>query len=68
MKKGRVMEATTTLVLILTAGVIALLVWFEINSRRNENREKSQSVARPELCSPPDTQRRSVSEKNRKAA
>ena len=34
------MEPATILVLALTAGVLALLIWFEINSRRNAAREK----------------------------
>ena len=37
------MESTTILVLVLCAGVVALLVWFEINSRRNEA-GKTQTV------------------------
>jgi hypothetical protein len=35
----------TILVLVLSAGVLGLLVWFEINSRRNEARIKGQSKA-----------------------
>lgn len=35
------MDAASILVLILCAGVVALLVWFEVNSRRNDAREKS---------------------------
>jgi hypothetical protein len=34
------MEPATILILVLSAGVLALLVWFEINSRRNEARKK----------------------------
>ena len=30
------MDAAMILVLVLSAGVVALLVWFEINSRRND--------------------------------
>lgn len=37
------MAMATILVLVLSAGVLALLVWFEINSRRNEARIKGQS-------------------------
>lgn len=37
------MDAATILVLMLSAGVIALLAWFEINSRRNEANMKSRS-------------------------
>ena len=38
------MDAATILVLILTAGVVALLAWFEINSRRNDARMESTSA------------------------
>ena len=38
------MDAATILVLILTAGVVALLAWFEINSRRNDERMESKSA------------------------
>lgn len=37
------MDAATILVIVLTAGGIALLVWFEINSRRNDARQKQMS-------------------------
>lgn len=37
------MEPATILVLVLCAGVLALLVWFEVNSRRNEARKKQAS-------------------------
>lgn len=30
------MEPETIVVLVLSAGVVALLIWFEINSRRNQ--------------------------------
>jgi type II secretory pathway pseudopilin PulG len=36
------MEPATILVVVLIAGVIALLVWFELNSRRNEARQKRE--------------------------
>lgn len=39
------MEMATILVIVLSAGVLALLVWFEINSRRNEARIKGESKA-----------------------
>ena len=42
------MEADNILVLILIAGVAALLVWFEINSRNNDARMKQ----RPNLTEP----------------
>ena len=38
------MDAATILVLILLGGVIALLVWFQMNSRRNEARRKQSSA------------------------
>ena len=34
------MDPATILVAVLTAGVVALLVWFGVNSRRNEARKK----------------------------
>jgi hypothetical protein len=37
------MDAAMIMVLILTAGVIALLAWFEINSRRNDAKMESNS-------------------------
>jgi hypothetical protein len=38
------MDAATIIVLVLSAGVIALLAWFEINSRRNEANLQSKST------------------------
>ena len=38
------MDAATIMVLVLCAGVAGLLVWFEINSRRNEARKKQTSM------------------------
>jgi len=32
------------MVLVLCAGVLALLVWFEVNSRRNEASKTAQSA------------------------
>jgi hypothetical protein len=37
------MEPETILVLALSAGVVALLVWLEINSRRNDANQKQTS-------------------------
>jgi hypothetical protein len=37
------MDAASILVLILTAGVVALLVWFEVNSRRNDARSRTST-------------------------
>ena len=43
------MDAANILVLVLCAGGVALLVWFEINSRRNEAIKKRMSnLAQPE--------------------
>ena len=36
------MDSATILVLVLCAGVVALLVWFEVNSRRNEASNKQR--------------------------
>ena len=38
------MDAATIMVLALCVGVVALLVWFEINSRRNEARKKQTAT------------------------
>lgn len=38
------MDSATILVLLLCAGVVALLIWFEINSRRNEASKKAESA------------------------
>lgn len=38
------MDAASILVLILTGGVVALLAWFEINSRRNDARSKASTL------------------------
>ena len=43
------MEPETILVLVLSAGVVALLVWFEINSRRNEASKKQTSTLQSAL-------------------
>ena len=44
------MDPATILVLVLCAGGVALLVWFEINSRRNEASKKQMStLAQPDL-------------------
>lgn len=37
------MDAATIMVIVLTAGGVALLVWFEINSRRNEAKQRKMS-------------------------
>ncbi len=38
------MDSATILVLLLCAGVVDLLMWFEINSRRNEASKTVQSA------------------------
>jgi hypothetical protein len=37
------MDSATILVLVLCAGVVALLIWFEANSLRNEAGRKAKS-------------------------
>jgi cytoskeletal protein RodZ len=49
------MEPSTILVLVLIAGVFALLIWFEINSRQNEARMK-QKPSHVESESGPQTE------------
>jgi hypothetical protein len=39
------MDSATILVLVLCAGVVALLIWFETNWRRNEASKTAQSAA-----------------------
>ena len=36
------MDPATILVLVLCAGVVALLTWFEVNSRRNEASKRAK--------------------------
>lgn len=44
------MEPATIMVLVLCAGVVALLVWFEMNSRRNEaSKKQTARPAQPEF-------------------
>jgi hypothetical protein len=38
------MDSATILVLLLSAGVVALLIWFEINWRRNEASKNAESA------------------------
>ena len=38
------MDSATILVLVLSAGVVALLAWFEINSRQNEAGRNQKST------------------------
>ncbi len=43
------MSIAAVLVLVLSAGVLALVIWFETNSRRNEVRIKQPSKAAPPI-------------------
>ena len=38
------MDSATILVFVLCAGVVALLIWFEVNSLRNEASKKAKSA------------------------
>ncbi len=65
------MDAAMILVLILIAGVVALLAWFETNSRRNDARKKAMStLAQPDLDSSKTKSQREVEShaQTRKAA
>ena len=48
------MDSATILVLLLCAGVVALLIWFEINSLRNEASKTAKSADEETL--PEDSQ------------
>jgi len=41
------MDPATILVLVMGAGVAALLIWFEINSRRNDASKTPESTLAP---------------------
>jgi len=44
------MEPAMIMVLVLCAGVLALLIWFEVNSRRNEaSKNQASSVGQSAL-------------------
>lgn len=59
------MELTTIIVLVLSAGVAVLIVWFEINSRRNEARVKQKlSHVHSESGPPREIERNVQSETN----
>lgn len=65
------MDPATIMVLVLSAGVLALLVWFEINSRRNEVRKKQAGNLDPTAldASPKETESKARLEtEKRKAA
>jgi hypothetical protein len=64
------MEPTTILILVLSAWIVALLVWFEINSRRNQARSKPGPQPCPSASDPLKGAESEVSSeaKNKKAA
>jgi hypothetical protein len=64
------MEPTIILILVLSAWIVALLVWFEINSRRNEARSKLGPRTCRSVSDPPKGAENEVSSeaKNKKAA
>ncbi len=44
------MDAASILVLVLSVGVLALLVWFEMNSRANTaKKSQNSSTAQPDM-------------------
>lgn len=61
------MDAASILVMILCAGVVALLVWFEVNSRRNSRRIATQAPA-PEDQKTRDDENESARSGKQKAA
>lgn len=62
------MEPTTILVLVLIAGVFALLIWFEINSRQNEARMKRKLSHVQSESGPPKESNVQSETEQRKAA
>ena len=60
------MDSATILVLLLCAGVVALLIWFETNSRRNEASKKAESAGVE--TSPPEIQITGEPKDNKKKA
>ena len=67
-EKGSNLDSATILVIFLTAGGIALLVWFEINSRRNaKGKEPVGGPAQSDANSVAVSKRRGEVEKTRAA-
>ena len=64
------MDPATIMVLVLSAGVLALLVWFEINSRRNEARRRNEGspAVSPLKPLPKETQNQAELETEKKKA
>lgn len=62
------MDLATVLVILLTAGGIALLVWFEINSRRNTERMKQVGSPAQSSSTGVDVSNRRVEVERTKAA
>lgn len=67
-EKGSNLDSAAVLVVLLTAGGIALLVWFEINSRRNsKGNEQVGSPAQSDTNSVAVSKRRAEVEKTKAA-
>lgn len=64
------MDAATILVTILCVGVVILLVWFEMNSRRNQASMKTAVSAQPTptVSQPQNTASTHSADKEKKAA
>jgi cytoskeletal protein RodZ len=64
------MDPGTIMVLVLSLGVLALLVWFEINSRRNEaSKKQTPRSAQPGVSGAGNkTRSKAESEIDKKAA
>jgi hypothetical protein len=56
------MEPAMIMVLVLCAGVAALLVWFEINSRRNEALQRQAAKPAQSTSEPSRTEAQSRAE------
>jgi hypothetical protein len=56
------MEPAMIMVLVLCAGVAALLVWFEVNSRRNEASKKQAAKPAQSAVEPRQKETRSKAE------
>ena len=61
------MDPATILVLILCAGVVALLIWFEVNSRRNEASKRARSASVETLSKESQTTVESKADKKKAA-
>ena len=61
------MDPATILVLVLCAGVVALLIWFEVNSRRNEASKRARSASVETLSKESQTAVESKADKKKAA-